>query len=406
MATLLYLKTSRTGPVTTSGVRDLLISEAGLGSTTALHFYSTTAGGTQITGTSSGVAVDAWISERFAATTTLTGNVSFRHYATASASGLNTTLRFVLSKMLRGGTGEERPIATYDGPAAIALNDSVNAKTWSFAIPAGTVISVEERLLLKVYAIPFGGTMQAGSVQFSYNTTSDVSQVLVTFDTTFTVLPNTLRLYLHRSGTTGIGGFWDANKNLGPGAFTTAVTNTVASGTEVQCTQTAGGSAIEWITSRFSDAFYVDNVDETDALLDKAGLGVSIKANESATAANCGLRSKVFLWRDGVETLVATMSDTTELPTTATRRTHSSITADSFTPFGIKPDDRFVVRLYLIPVGGTMGGSRTSTLTYDSSAATDSGWLDVYGASDVKAEGDPASAATVPDGQSMLGIGN
>src|SRR5687768_8161768 len=79
--------------------------------------------------------------------------------------------------------------------------------------------------------------------------------------------------------------------SAGSGAAT-AVVNTAASGTEIQWTQTAGGSVIQFISGRApSGGFTLTSTD------------ISIWAQESNAQANCGGRFRVFKRAaNGVET--------------------------------------------------------------------------------------------------------
>lgn len=147
---------------------------------------------------------------------------------------------------------------------------------------------------------------------------------------------------------------------------TTAVVNTVASGTEIQWTQTAGGTLIQWISGRAPVGGFT--LTTTD---------ISIWAHESGTAANAGGRYRVFKrtaagveselgggpFDDGVEFTKSTPTEMTWL---------GNVTDTAFAE-----DDRILVKVYITNVG-VMGGGLTCTLTYNGAdAATGDAFLNI-----------------------------
>lgn len=407
MPTTLYLKPTFTGGSFVSGkMHDMKTSAGVAGELQQAFTFVSAAGGTKISGEAGGFPIAGFYSERVAATTTISGTLTFEHYSFTS-SDANATLQFELYQLLRGGTGEERHLGTFVGLAE--LTSSATLKSWSYTLPS-TTLSIDERLILRVYLVPFPGlTMLGGAApSFAYGNPSIASgQFRVVLPGTVTFLPNLTRLYFHRAGTTGISGTFDLASAVGSSTATTAVVNTVASGTEIQWSATAGGSVIAWASPRFARNFYISNPDPD---LNAAGLRVNAWVHESATAANVTWRAKIWRRRpDGTETLILTTSDTAELGTSAAKRTISSLTSGAtFTPTEMLEDDRLIVRLYIINVG-VMGGARTATLTYDKNTVTDAtgdSWVEIYETPGVKAEGDPAAVWTVPDGQSTMGVGN
>lgn len=400
MATTIYFRPTYTtnNKSITGTTYEILTANTGV--TAPFLTYTTTTGGTEVGNVE---AVDAFISERFASATPLTGNVTFSHYATASVAGLNTTLRLKLSRVLRGGTLEEREIGTYDGAAAIPLNDGAVHKQWVFALPAVTV-EAEERLIARIYAVPVAGqTMQAGgNIVVRYGNASLASQTMrLIFDTTFTVLPNVPRMHFKNTTNNAIGGFKDMSLGAGTSTQTAVVNTQTGTGLEIPWTLTGGGAAAEWISGRLSRNFSMG----PDPSVDQAVLEVRVTAFESATQANVGIRVKVSRYRDGTEMVFCTISHASELGTTAGSMTLNTHTAGaSYTPADFQEDDRIVVRFYAISIG-TMASTRTATINYNTTGTTGN-YLSIVDLPALKAEGDPAASWTVPDGQSTLGVGN
>lgn len=133
------------------------------------------------------------------------------------------------------------------------------------------------------------------------------------------------------------------------GALFNGVVNTTASGTEIQWTQTAGGASLSFVTKPFAAAVTISGAPT-----------VNIWAFESAAAANCGLRLKLFkLTSGGTKTLFATLDEGAELSTgIAAIACTGSVTSTAFVK-----GDRLVVEPYIYNVG-TMGGSATCEMRY------------------------------------------
>lgn len=154
-----------------------------------------------------------------------------------------------------------------------------------------------------------------------------------------------------------VAGYKNADLLLGPGN-TTAVTNTAASGTDIQVTKTGGGTALAWITPPFQAAVTLSST-----------LTCNIYAGESASAANSALRCRLFKYSGGSEgAAIVTANMTTELSTSTTTVRNWTGTVSS-TVFAA--GDRLVIKLFLENCAtsscptGTMGGSATVTVGYD-----------------------------------------
>jgi hypothetical protein len=226
------------------------------------------------------------------------------------------------------------------------------------------------------------------------------------FAETFTFTPNVSTLILRRTAVAGISTYFDMVVTRGSTAATTGVVNTVASATEIPWTRTAGGTALHWISPRFTEGYVFDahDVDMTPAI-------AVMWLNESNLAANVAGQARLYRWRAGVETLCWTSPSTTvELTTTAAKYTLGSDVVGqggTIVPTVFLPDDRIVFRAYAVNFG-VMGGARTATITYDHNVAAAAGdsYLSLYNVPTFKAEGDLETPTTMPDGMPMSGIGN
>lgn len=166
-------------------------------------------------------------------------------------------------------------------------------------------------------------------------------------------------LYI-RDSTAVISGF--RNMLITRGAsVTTGVVNTVASGTEIQWTKTAGGSVLEWISGRVPAGGFT-----------LAGtMTFNIWGVESNAQANAGGRVRVFKRTDAgsvTEVGGGPYSDGVEMTTNAAYNWTGTPTSTAFAE-----NDRLICRYYITNAGGTMGGSRTVTLNYDGPTAAASG---------------------------------
>jgi hypothetical protein len=164
------------------------------------------------------------------------------------------------------------------------------------------------------------------------------------------------KLYLRNSATSGItdtgdGILKDLSTEAGSGVAPLAVVNTAASGTEIQWTDTAGGSTIAWISGLApSGGFTLTSTD------------ISIWARESNMNANAGGRYRVFK-----RTAAGSVSelgggpfnDGVEFGPSSTEFTWIGNVTDT----AFAEDDRILIRLYITNVG-TMGGGFTCSLDY------------------------------------------
>jgi len=135
----------------------------------------------------------------------------------------------------------------------------------------------------------------------------------------------------------------------------TVVTNTVASGTEIQATKTAGGSTVAWISGRVpAGGFTLTAVD------------ISLWQVESNMNANIGGRFRLFK-RTAAGTITelggGPFDDGSEMGTSNTEDTWTGNPTDT----AFSEDDRIILRYYLTNIL-TMGGSFTGTMTFNAAA--------------------------------------
>jgi hypothetical protein len=173
------------------------------------------------------------------------------------------------------------------------------------------------------------------------------------------------KLFLRNTQTNGIGAtYFDMLKTAGS-STSTAVVNTTSGGTEIQWTQTAGGSVIQWISPPLAAGVTLTTSD------------ISIWAIESAAQANAGGRYRVFKRTSGgTETELAggPFNDGFEFDAA----TNTEMTwVGNFTDTAFSAGDRILLKLYITNVG-TMGASRTCTVTYNGAdAATGDSFLNI-----------------------------
>jgi hypothetical protein len=176
-------------------------------------------------------------------------------------------------------------------------------------------------------------------------------------------------------------------------------------------------AVIEWISPRVkAPGFYLEN--RQNGLFTMYALGVLLNVHQSDAAANAAFRVRVYHRRGTTETLCATMEVGLEMGTTAIP-TEVTSTGGQFTtgplgsrlgsvvPIGFQPDDRLVIRAFLISPWAaslTLVPGHTAMIRYD--GASYQSFIDVFDTNGWKAEGDPVESQAIPGGLSTLGIGN
>ena len=142
----------------------------------------------------------------------------------------------------------------------------------------------------------------------------------------------------------------------------TAVTNTTASGTNIQVTATAAGQALTWFSAPLA------------GITISGSVTVNIRGLESSTSAN----SKAGITiehTDSLGNVLSTIVANTAVPTTSSEYTTSDTAKNaSFTPTStaLNYGDRIKVTLF-VKNQGTMGGGFTVTNSYDGPTAAAAG---------------------------------
>ena len=201
------------------------------------------------------------------------------------------------------------------------------------------------------------------------------------------------KLFLRSTTGNGIGAFKDMLSAAGAGS-TTGVVNSAASGTEIQWTATAGGAVLEWISGRVPSGGFT-----------LAGtMTFSVWCHESNAQANCGARARVFKrTAAGSESEIAggPWNDGVEFGTAAAEMVWTG--APTSTAFA--ENDRIIVRIYITNIG-TMGGSRTCTLTYNAAdAATGDSFFQINETVAFKSEAQSAAPGISTETDAALGLG-
>jgi hypothetical protein len=322
---------------------------------------------------------------------------------TESDPAANASMRVILSKMTAGGSNVETMVATGDQGAEI----SGSAISFTMTPPVAVAIAENERLIARLYVIPAPSLTLGGGFTVNVNFGTSTNDTWLELTETVTFKANGTLLVPRRTSDVGIGNFFDMLTTRGASTSTTGVVNTVASGTLIQWTRTAGGTVLEWISGRCANGwrFTAPSQANTFAVVLKASLV------ESAAQANVTGFFRIYRYRNGVEDLCAEYNQLVELTTTNTRYTVNIGTAGFTTvlntvEFAI--DDRVILRAYIANADGTtMGGSRTATISYDHNAdALGDTSMILYASVDFKAESDPSLSSRVPSGLTMGGVGN
>lgn len=156
---------------------------------------------------------------------------------------------------------------------------------------------------------------------------------------------------------TGDGVVYDLITTAGSSS-TTGVVNTVSGGTNIQWTKTAGGLSMAWITGRVpSGGFTLTSVD------------VSAWLEESNNLANARGRFRIYKYTPGTPTITELGGspfddDKLELSTSPTEDTWTANVTDT----AFAENDRILVKFF-ITNNGTMGASRTCTITFNAADA-------------------------------------
>jgi hypothetical protein len=334
----LYLRDTQTVPTALGAYRDL-VSQLFAASVVAAPLTTTgDYSGERQFGTDASTPM-RFISERLIDGNTLIEPVTFSVWVAPPAT-FSGRLRARLSKVPSDGSNVESLIAQAD--ASVDLSGT--AYTWySFAAtPTPTEVVAGDRFIMRLTVINAAGT---GTVNLHYGAPESEGDgdSLVDVVEGLNFHPNTNPVYLRRTAVNAIGTFFDALPTFGETSFTTGVVNTVASGTQIQWTRTAGGTVLEWITGRIAPPGWT--ISQASVIAD----GV-VWALESATAANCGITIKLFRRQpDGTELLFYTKGPSAELTTSALSYVVSGVSLELAISFDVVV--RIVLRCYIVIVG-------------------------------------------------------
>ncbi len=158
------------------------------------------------------------------------------------------------------------------------------------------------------------------------------------------------------------------NPNL-PATVASTTTNATSSGSNIQQTATAGGSAVQWITRKLAVAVSLGAVTGEKVQYNMSG-------KESGAAVNAGLQVRLAKYTGGVEgSSLLTDSDATELGTAQGPNMWTS--SGSYTSTSFAVGDRLVINPYITNVGTMAAGS--VIMDYDGAAGGDGDtYIEVY----------------------------
>ncbi len=146
--------------------------------------------------------------------------------------------------------------------------------------------------------------------------------------------------------------------NIAGAASDTGVVNTAASGTNIQWTKTAGGSTMAWISGKVpAGGFTLTSVN------------VSAWLEESNNAANAKGRIHIYKYTPGTPTITELGASPVDTASELGSSGPAEITwTANITDTAFAQNDRILVKFY-ITNNGTMGGSRTCTITFNAADA-------------------------------------
>lgn len=354
----------------------------------------------------------AWVSPRISANITLVATtVTIIHGGRlfSTFDPAHATFRWELYKLTSSGNVETL-LGTVDESAVASSETSTTASFTATMNITPIPLVAGERLVLRPFIIPAPGQTMAAvatPLEMGYGANAVPYSVKLTFtDTIVFLASNVTRLYMRRTNVNAIGNFFDLLTTKIAQAQAQGVVTTTAGGSNIQWTRTAGGTALEWISPRLTGSWRFDAPDETQVAVPN-----SQNTFESAATVNATLIIRMYQWRAGQETLVYEYSPTTEIATVSgTIVAYKDVTkVVVMVPTAFQPDDRIVFRAFVSNAAGTTMGAGSATFNYDAgNTSTPSAFIDLYDfpITPFKAETDPATPATVPDGINTLGLGN
>lgn len=232
------------------------------------------------------VAIE-WYSEPLAADITISGTVTFNVWAYETNMSANVGMHAIVDRV--GPTGTITQIVSSEKGTEVAVSASVGSLNNWTASPTSTAMSRGDRIRVRILGND-AGTMASGfsfGVNFAGPTTAADGDTWVQFteDVTFESDPAGTTLYLTDTASDVSTANVDREAWTSRGAGSVDdVTNTAAGWTApIQVTDTAGGTAVEWYTKR------------TAAFTLGGKAKINIRAKESATSANAGLKAEIAI---------------------------------------------------------------------------------------------------------------
>lgn len=195
------------------------------------------------------------------------------------------------------------------------------------------------------------------------------------------------KLFLRNTTTSAMGapGRFDLSTTAGA-SIQSAIVNTSASGTNIQWTDSAGGTAVEWITPPLSAGFTLATTDT---------LTFNIWGVESSMNANAGARVHIFRlgrFESPAEFGGSPYDDGVEIGTSVAALNWTATVSSNIT---FLAGDRIGVRFYITNVG-TMGGGFTCTMNYNANTGGANGdtWVQLNNNVTFSAESTPVDVLT------------
>lgn len=172
------------------------------------------------------------------------------------------------------------------------------------------------------------------------------------------------KVRLHNTASS-IAGYKAMDLALGPAgrSIINTVTTSTVGGTDIQLTDTAGGTALKWISEPLSAGVTISG-----------SMIANLYGGESATTVNAGFRVRLYKYSGGSEGASVLTSDMpAELNATLTT---ARIWSNAPTSTAFSTGDRIVIKFFITNVGGTMAaGTCTGHYEGATDAADGSSWV-------------------------------
>jgi hypothetical protein len=349
-----------------------------------------------------GTTKTVFTSERLSNTVVLSGNQIFTLRGSGTTGIANQRFRV---RLYRVDASEVRTLL-FQADATANLTTTVTTYTVTGAPASPVTLVPRDRLLIILTTFVPSGSGAAQAL-LNYNVPAS-TYVDINSDVAPTFFASRQKLVARRTTAQGVSTYKDLLlERASSGAATTAVVTTVAGATEIQWTYTAGGALAGWVTRRFKYNW-------------RCAPGIisgRVLNHESVSTVNGRFLTRCYLRAvDGTETLLWSHLMTGEINTNnqlspaTIISTGTGVTwAVPTTGITVKPDERIVIKFFVVNIG-TMGAG-TATITHDQATVPTTPTNDTYlifiGSPVFKADADPDETPKVADGNMpMMGIGN